>query len=110
MVFVALAAICNFIAPPYMNPNVIYRLSMIIAAGAFGLFGFSAALAVSILSFCSKKSFGVPYLYPLAPLDFRAMQDSIFMFPIWQMKYSPSALSGKRMIRTHGRKKEDAEK
>ena len=110
MVFVALAAICNFIAPPYMNPNVIYRLSMIIAAGAFGLFGFSAALAVSILSFCSKKSFGVPYLYPLAPIDFRAMQDSIFMLPIWQMKYSPSALSGKRMIRTHGRKKEDAEK
>lgn len=110
MVFVALAAICNFIAPPYMNPNVIYRLAMILAAGAFGLFGFSAALALSILSFCSKKSFGVPYLYPLAPMDFSAMQDSIFMLPVWKMKYSPSALSGKRMIRTCGRKKEDTER
>ena len=39
-----------------------------------------------------------------------AMQDSIFMLPVWKMKYSPSALSGKRMIRTCGRKKEDTER
>lgn len=110
MVFVALAAICNFIAPPYMNPNVIYRLGMILASGFFGLFGFSATLALSILAFCSKESFGVPYLYPLAPIDLGAMQDSIFMLPIWKMKYSPSALSGKRIIRTAGRKKEAMKK
>ena len=107
MVFVALAAICNFIAPPYMNPNVIYRLAMIIAAGLFGLFGFAAALFASIVAFCSKKSFGVPYLYPFVPLDITAMQDSIIMLPVWKMKYSPTALSGKKMLRTKGRKENE---
>lgn len=40
MIIVALAALCNFIVPPYMHPSVIYRFIMIMLSGLFGLYGF----------------------------------------------------------------------
>ena len=103
MIFVALSAICNFIVPPYMNSNVLYRFLLLVAAGSFGLFGFFAVLCISILHLCSKKSFGVPYLYPLAPMDFRGLLDYVIMAPLWKMKHVPSAIAGKELVRTKER-------
>lgn len=103
LVVVALAAVCNFMVPPYMNANVLYRLFMIVVSGALGFFGFFASILVSCIVLCSKTSVGVPYLSPFAPFDKEGMKDFLYMAPLWAMKRIPAALTGKRLIRTKGR-------
>lgn len=104
LILVAFCAVCNFIAAPYMNPNTIYRFLLIVFAGAAGLFGVFAAIAVSLLVICSKTSFGVPYFSPLAPMSAEGLRDFLYMAPIWRMKKVPPSVSGRNIIRTEGKK------
>ena len=104
LILVAFCAVCNFIAAPYMNPNTIYRFMLIVFAGAAGLFGVFAAIAVSLLVICSKTSFGVPYFAPLAPMSAEGLRDFLYMAPIWRMKKVPPSVSGRNIIRTEGKK------
>ncbi len=102
LVVVALAAVCNFMVPPYMNANMLYRLLMIIVAGALGYFGFFAAILITCMILCGKSSVGIPYLAPFAPFDQEGMKDFIYMAPLWAMKRTPRSLTGKKIIRTKG--------
>ncbi len=103
LVVVALAAVCNFIVPPYMNANMLYRLMMIVVAGALGFFGLFTAILLSAAVLCAKTSLGVPYLSPFAPLDRSGMKDFIYVAPLWAMHRVPASLTGRLLIRTRGR-------
>ena len=105
LIVVALAAVCNFMIPPYMNTNVLYRFLMIVVSGALGFFGFFAAIAASLVMLCAKTSFGTPYLSPFAPLDIQGLSDFILTFPIWAMKRAPIAITRKMIERTKGKRK-----
>ncbi len=105
LIVVALAAVCNFIVPPYMNTNMLYRLLMIIISGALGFFGFFAMIAVSVVMLCAKSSFGVPYLSPFAPLDPWGLRDFLYMAPLWAMKRLPISIVGRQLKRTEGKSK-----
>lgn len=100
LVVVALAAVCSFIVPPYMNANMLYRLMMIVIGGALGFLGLFTAILISVAVLASRTSLGVPYLSPLAPLDPRGMKDFLCMAPLWAMRRMPVSLTGKRLIRT----------
>lgn len=103
LIIVAFSAVCNFICAPYMNPNAIFRFALIIAGGAFGVFGFFALCAAALLLGAGKSSFGVPYFSPFAPLSAEGMRDFLYMSPIWKMKKVPPAVSGRNAWRTEGR-------
>ncbi len=105
LIVVALAAVCNFIVPPYMNSNILYRFLMIVVSGVFGLFGFFAAIVISLLHMCMKSSAGVPYFSPFAPVDFSGLKDFLLMAPLWAMKRVPVSISRKSITRTEGDKK-----
>ena len=105
LIVVALAAVCNFMIPPYMNANVLYRFFMIVISGALGLFGFFGAVASAAVMLCAKSSFGIPYLSPIAPMDPWGLRDFIYMAPLWAMKRAPIAITGKTIERTKGREK-----
>ena len=105
LIVVALAAVCNFIVPPYMNSNILYRFLMIVTSGIFGLYGFFAATMLSLLHMCMKNSVGVPYFSPFAPTDFAGLKDFLFMAPLWAMRRVPVAISHKEVIRTKGEKR-----
>ncbi len=104
LIVVAFAAVCNFIAAPYMNPNTVYRFSLLFSAGLGGLPAFFASCALGIVLVLGKESFGVPYLSPLAPLSFEGMRDMLYMAPIWRMKKVPPSVSGRDITRTEGGK------
>ncbi len=104
LIVVALAAVCNFMIPPYMNTNILYRFFMIVISGALGLFGFFAAVVFAAVRLCAKTSFGVPYLTPFAPIDPQGMRDFIYMAPLWKMKRVPISIVGKKIRRTSGKK------
>ena len=104
LIVVALAAVCNFMIPPYMNTNILYRFFMIVISGALGLFGFFAAVAFAAFRLCAKTSFGVPYLTPFAPIDPQGLRDFIYMAPLWKMKRLPISIVGREIRRTSGKK------
>jgi spore germination protein KA len=103
LIIVAFSAVCNFICPPYMNPNSILRFVFIIAGVFLGLFGFFAVTAAVVLLGCGKSSFGVPYFSPFAPLSAEGMRDFLYMSPIWKMKKVPPSVSGRDILRRGGR-------
>lgn len=103
MIIVALSALCNFIVPPYMHPSVIYRFVMIVLSGLFGLYGFFVGMMLGAAALAAKSSFGVPYLSPIAPISPEGMRDFPIMTPIWSMNVAPTAITGKRIIRSQRR-------
>ena len=103
MIIVALAALCNFIVPPYMHPSVIYRFIMIMLSGLFGLYGFFIGMIGGVSALARKSSFGVPYLSPIAPISPEGMRDFPIMTPIWSMTVAPTAITGKKIIRSQRR-------
>ena len=104
LIVVALAAVCNFIVPPYMNSNILYRFLMIVVSGIFGLYGFFTAITVSLLHMCMKTSAGVPYFSPFAPMDIAGLKDFLFMAPLWAMRRVPISIAHKTVIRRKGEK------
>ena len=77
----SLTAISTFILPPYMNSTVLVRFVNIFAARMFGLVGIAMSLAFLITHLCGKTSFGMPYMFPFAPLSSDGMNDTVFMRP-----------------------------
>lgn len=51
------------------------------------------------LHLCSLRSFGVPYMSPLAPLIPANIGDTLFRFPMWALKERPRLISETNMIR-----------
>ena len=105
LIVVALAAVCNFIVPPYMHPNILYRFSLIIMSGTLGLFGFFLGTFIGLAVMCGKDSFGVPYFVPFAPIYPKGLKDFPIMTPIWSMTEAPSAITGKKIVRAKEKEK-----
>ena len=69
VIAVALGGLSSFVIND-VSMNFAIRLSRFIfisAAGFFGVFGITAAMAVILLYLAALKTFGVPYLAPLTP-------------------------------------------
>lgn len=88
VIIVAITAISSFVIPSY-NMGIairILRFGFIILAAFLGLFGIFVGFITLLLHLCSLSSFGVPYMSPLAPLNFEKQRDAIFRFPIQRNK------------------------
>jgi len=70
------------------------RFPIIIAASVMGLPGFIIMLLLFFIHLASLRSFGVPYLYPVAPLSDNWQQDTFCRVPWWAMLKRPRFLSG----------------
>ena len=81
VIIVAFAAVCAFITPAYMYVIVLFRIVVLVLAQIFGIFGLGLSAIMLFILVCTRYSFGVPYLYPLAPRDKAGMQDFIFAWP-----------------------------
>ena len=54
-----------------------WRLIMLIFGSIAGLFGIGIGTMFLIIKLCSTGSFTKPYLYPIAPLDYKALFKSL---------------------------------
>jgi len=101
VIVVSLTAISNFVLPVYNLALVVslLRFLFMMLAATFGLFGISAGIVALVLHLCSLRSFGVPLMAPLAPLDIKGLRDSFFRFPIYMLKNRPPFLSPKNRRR-----------
>ncbi|MBP3962714.1 spore germination protein [Paenibacillus lignilyticus] len=94
VVIIALTTIGSFATPAY-NAALALRLlrfPLIIMAGIFGLYGVVIGLILIANHLLSLKSFGVPYLSPLIPGNFKGMRDLIIRSPLKWMTDRPASL------------------
>lgn len=89
VIVVAATGISEFIVPDQREMIVIYRLIILVLGGFLGLFGITVGVIIMVIHLISIRSFGVPYLYPIAPYDREGIKDFILMKPLKEMNYRP---------------------
>nr|WP_243140687.1 spore germination protein [Dehalobacter restrictus] len=102
VVVVGLTAIASFTFPDYnVGTSIrIIRFGLIIMASVFGIVGIIFGLMILLTNLCSLRSFGVPYLSPIAPLTPRDLKDTVIRVPWWAMFTRPRFFGGKESLRS----------
>lgn len=98
VIIVALTAISSFSAPTYSAAIAarLLRFGFAILASIFGLFGLQFGLLIVITHLAGLRSFGEPFLAPIAPLVVDELKDSVVRVPWWAMIYRPGGREPKR--------------
>ncbi|PTY77655.1 spore germination protein [Heyndrickxia sporothermodurans] len=102
VIIVSITAIASFSTPSFsmaIAARLIRFLFMILAA-TFGFYGLIIGGLVMLIHLCSLRSFGVPYMSPLAPFIKNNVDDTITRMPIWAFKERPRLISQKNIIRS----------
>lgn len=110
VIVTALTAISSFIVPTTTGFVGLIRILILICASILGFMGMFLALMAMVLHLCSLRSFGVPYLYPVSPLNMKDQKDALFRLPIWRMVTRPRILSWDNNKRNRYRMKIDYRK
>lgn len=101
VIVVAITAISNFVIPAFtMGISLrIIRFFLMVFAATFGLFGIIVGLFAMVQHLCSLRSFGVPYMSPMAPLIVADQKDTILRLPQWVLLSRPRFISQKNIVR-----------
>ncbi|MCA1029454.1 spore germination protein [Bacillus timonensis] len=101
VIVVSLTAISSFVFPAFnMAISIrILRFGFVLLAANFGLMGIILGLIMMVIHLCSLRSFGIPYLSPMAPFYLADQEDAIFRFPQWGLFSRPSLINKENMIR-----------
>ncbi len=92
VIVVALTAIASFVVTAQIDSGTVLRYFYLALAGIAGGFGIIMGLLVTLLHLASLRSFGTPYLWPVAPLNFSGLEDSFIRMPLWTMLKRPKAI------------------
>ncbi|KUK32382.1 MAG: Spore germination protein KA [Thermoanaerobacterales bacterium 50_218] len=102
VIVVSLTAICSFLIPNYSASVAIrfLRYIMLLLGGVLGLVGVFWGMMMLLLHLASLRSFGIPYLYPVAPMVSRELRDIFVRTPWWTMDERP------RLLRTSDQRRQ----
>lgn len=94
ILYITIAATTTYATPSYelSLANRIFRIIFLIAGAAFGLYGFLGAVLIWLLMLASTRSLNTPYLWPLIPLNIKALLNILFRTPIPLNDKRPSNL------------------
>lgn len=93
VIVVSTTAIASFVVPPQADSGTVLRYIYLFLAGAGGGFGIIMGLLVTLLHLASLRSFGTPYLWPIAPIDISGLKDAFIRMPIWALLKHPDAIT-----------------
>ncbi|QWU16130.1 spore germination protein KA [Paenibacillus sophorae] len=87
VIIVSITGIASFIIPSYSQAITIrlLRFPMMILAGTLGLYGVLLGVLFILIHMARLRSFGVPYLSPLAPMHASDLKDALVRVPWWGM-------------------------
>lgn len=108
---IALSTIGSFATPSYNAANAfrMLRFFLVILAGIFGLLGLAIGIIIVLNHMVSLRSYGVPYMAPIAPVNLKALKDAIIRAPLDWLKERPKTLNPQNTKRVGKRVKEKAE-
>lgn len=101
VIVVSFTAISNFVAPSLSIAIAarLLRFGLMILAGTLGLFGIMAGMLAILIHLASLRSFGVPYLMPLAPFIPANQKDVFVRVPWWLMIARPKLIAQRNQRR-----------
>ncbi|MFI8708548.1 spore germination protein [Bacillus sp. NPDC077411] len=87
VIVVAITGISSFMIPRYVQGTAfrMLRFPLMFAAGTLGLLGIMFGIIAISIHLCCLRSFGVPYLSPIAPVKVRGLKDVLFRAPWWMI-------------------------
>ena len=93
IIIIGISAISSFLLIALNTATSLLRLIYLVAASMFGMYGIIIVLTWQMLHLASLRSFGIPYLTPLAPLSFIDWKDFIIRVPRWFKDLRPIFLT-----------------
>lgn len=84
IMYIAFAAVGTFATPSYelSLANRLVRLFLICMAGFFNFWGLGAGILLTFFLLWRTESFGIPYLWPLLPFDYKALKSILIRAPV----------------------------
>lgn len=100
VIVVSTTGIASFMFPSYPVTGAIrlLRFFMIFLAGSLGFYGILLGFFFVLVHLVQLRSFGVPYLAPIAPFNFNNLKDIFVRAPWWKMNERPEQ-TGKRNLK-----------
>jgi len=95
VIITAFTAIASFTIPNYSFASALVplRFMILLLASILGVFGIMIGLIIVVVHLTSLRSFGVPYLAPIAPASAAGAQDTFLRVPWWSMGRRPTRLT-----------------
>ncbi len=102
VIVVSVTAIANFSIPSFSMAIAarLIRFVLMALSSVLGFYGVMLGLLFMTIHLCSMRSFGIPYMMPIAPFSLRNQQDILIRFPMWAMKNRPMFISQGNMVRS----------
>lgn len=96
VVIIAITGLASFTIPEYRMSSAmrITRFILLLSAAVMGLVGLATVLLWIAVLFCRMKSFGVPYMAPIAPKT-NAGYDVVLRGPVFKQEIRPDELNTK---------------
>lgn len=101
VIVVSITAIANFSTPVFaiaVSARVL-RFILMLMATILGFYGMMLGLMFITIHLCSLRSFGIPYMMPLAPFNIKNQQDVFIRAPIWAFQNRPQFISKGNLAR-----------
>mgnify|MGYP005827671869 CR=1 FL=1 len=97
ILYFSIAAIGTFATPSYEMglANRLVRIFLLVVTASFGVYGLVIGTVLFILYLVRMNSFGIPYLWPFIPFNFRAFRDVIIRAPMPLKNRRPKVLHPK---------------
>jgi spore germination protein len=97
VIVVSITGIASFIIPSFSQSMAIrlLRFPMMLLAATLGLYGVLLGILIIVIHMARLRSFGIPYLSPMAPLHFSGLKDVLVRAPWWDMIERPNQTAKK---------------
>ncbi|UII58644.1 spore germination protein (plasmid) [Cytobacillus spongiae] len=107
VIVVSITAISTFVFPAYNLAIAVrgLRFAFMILAASFGLYGVTVGLFLLVIHLCSLRSFGVPYMTPIAPYNKTDQKDAIFHLPLKWLTTRPRLINQANLTRQQSKNK-----
>ncbi len=99
IIVIAVTAVSSFLVVTHTDAATLLRFLLVLLAGALGAFGIVIGLLAVLVHLASLRSFGFPYLAPVAPLIIGDLKDSFIRAPLWTMIKRPQLIGNRNPTR-----------
>lgn len=96
VIAVALTAITGFVVTALNDAIIVIRFFLLFMAGTFGFYGVLIGTLFIVGHLCSLRSFGTPYLAPVAPIILSEWKDALVRMPLWLLRSRPQSINWKK--------------
>lgn len=105
VIVVATTAIASFTIPStdMYETLLLPRFVLLFLGGTLGLLGLICGMIILVIKLISVRSFGVPYMEPIAPLIKSELPDIAMRRPIWSKLKRSWFITGRRSTHRKGR-------